>query len=447
MNLLARISSSSQTVERSTHPALSWDGFQSIVAQSFLYDGVTYGIGSPDPEAHFSALYEAVALESNVIMAAVAARASVMSQVRFVWRDSERGSATHRQLLPSEDLALLERPDPGNLTRPEMLSIGETQVAFAGCSYVRRHPDRLEVLNPELVDVVMFGVDDADAVIQRKAGRKAGYIHWAGGRDEPGLAVPLELNEVWHHRPEPHPVKWWSGVSWVTSLLQEMAIDRSSTRYLRQFFDKAATPNLIVKPHETLSSEQIDQYRDVFAKQYAGVNNAFRTMWLGGGSDVMVVGSRLADLDLKSLQGGSETRIAARARIPAPILGIREALQGSALTTGNYGAARRQWADVWFAHEAASLCAAVEAVYRPPVGREMWFDPADILLLQEDAQDAAQIMATQAAALHSLDSAGYDADAAVAAVRDGNLTALVGNHDGLQSVQRNPTGTQGDSDG
>ena len=58
-------------------------------------------------------------------------------------------------------------------------------------------------------------------------------------------------------------------------------------------------------------------------------------------------------------------------------------------------------------------------------------------------------MQTQAVALQALDSAGYNADAAVAAVRDGNLSALIGAHDGLQSVQRQPTdtGDGGSSDG
>ena len=446
MNLLARISSSSQTAERS-FPALSWSDYQAAVSGQFLYNGLAYSTSNDDPADGFKDLVDLVHSQSNVVAGAAVARASVMSQVRFTFRNIQRRSPNYRQLFGNETLQLLEQPDPGNLTRPSMLHTLELQSSYAGSAYVRRRPDRLEILDPQLVDVVLAGVDDAATVLQRRAGRKIGYLYHEDGRD--GDPVPLMLNEVMHWAPEPHPVYWWRGSSWVTSLLQEIAIDKASTRYLRQFFDKAATPNLIVKPHEMLTSDQIDQYKDVFAKEYAGVNNAFRTMWLGGGSDVMVVGSKLAELDLKSLQGGSETRVAVRSRVPAPILGIREALQGSALTTGNYGAARRLWADGWFSPDVQSLCAAVEWVFPAPAGAEMWYDPADILLLQEDAQDAAQIMATQATALQALDSAGYNADAAVSAVRDGNLSALIGAHDGLQSVQRQPTdtGDGGNSDG
>ena len=95
-------------------------------------------------------------------------------------------------------------------------------------------------------------------------------------------------------------------------------------------------------------------------------------MWLGGGSDVTVVGSKLADLDLKSLQGGLETRIAVRSRVPAAILGVREGLGGSALNSGNYAATRRLWADSWFAPSVQSLCASVESAFPPPAGAEMW---------------------------------------------------------------------------
>jgi hypothetical protein len=437
-NLLARLAPPAQG-ERSTFPALSWDGYQSILSQQFTYGGVAYPFGNP--ATTFEGMVEAVHAQDNVVSAAVVARAAVMSQVRFAWRNTIRTDGSYRQLFGTAELALLERPDPGNLTRPQMLAVMEAQVAYHGSPYIARHADRLEVLNPSLVDVVMFGTDDADEVIGQRAGRKAGYVFWRGGRDHPELAEPWRLNEVIHYVPEPHPVKWWTGSAWVTSLLQEVAIDKASTRYLRKFFEHSATPNLIMKPHESLTPEQIDQYAEVFAKAYGGVGNAFKTMWLGAGSDAMVVGSKIADLDLKSLQGGSETRVAVRSRVPAPILGIREALQGSALTTGNYGAARRLWADGWFAPAVQSLCAAAEAAFPPPAGAEMWHDPVDVLLLQEDAKDAADIMATNATALQALDSAGYLADAAVAAVRDGNLSALIGAHDGNQSVQRAPEPT------
>lgn len=444
MNLLARITNQ-QTAERSSS---GWSTLDPWALQpNWLYGSMA--VRQIDQPEAFEDFVSFVHEQDNVVSAAVVARAFVMSQVRFAWRNTIREGDRYRQLFGNQDLALLERPDPGRLTRPVMLNAAETHASYAGAAYIVRHGDHLELLDPGLVDVVLAGVEDRYTMLTKRAGVKLGYVYWREGRYMGANPEQYALEEVIHWTPEPNPLRWWTGTSWVSSLLQEVSLDKASTRYLREFFEKAATPNLIVKPHESLTAEQLDTYREVFAKEYAGVRNSFKTMWLGGGSDVTVVGSKLADLDLKSLQGGLETRIAVRSRVPAAILGVREGLSGSALNAGNYAATRRLWADSWFAPSVQSLCAAVEAAFPPPAGSEMWYDPDDVLLLQEDAQDAAQIMATHATALQALDSAGYGADAAVAAVRDGNLSALIGAHDGLQSVQRLPTdsGDGGNSDG
>lgn len=424
MNLLARLTSADRPLER----AMSIP-----VPTQFLYSGMGYTV---PPASDFRAIIDMVHSQDNVVSAAVMARAMVMSQVRFVWRRTIRSAGNYHSLFGTSDLELLERPDPGNLTRPQLLAAMETHASYSGSAYVARHPDRLELFNPALVDVVLAGVDDATDVTQNRAGRKVGYLHYRDGRGKPGELWGLE--EVIHWVPEPHPAAWWTGASWVTSLYTEIAVDKGAKQYLQQFLSHAATPNMIIKPHEKMSPDDLGRYQEIFASKYAGAGNAFKTLWLGGGADVQVVGSSLADLDLKGLQGGIETRVAVRAMIPAPILGIRESLQGSSLTTGNYGAARRKWADTWFAPAVGGLCAATESAFKPLPGTEMWHDPADVLLLQEDAKDAADIMATNATALQALDSAGYQADAAVAAVRDGNLSALIGSHDGNQSVQRQP---------
>jgi hypothetical protein len=435
MNLLARLTAPTVEARSSGWP---------LLGPQFLYGGMHY---TAPPGSDFRAMVDMIHCQDNVVSAAVMARAMVMSQVRFAWRRTIRSADNYRSLFGTEALSLLERPDPGNLTRPQLLAAMETHVSYAGSAYVARHPDRLELWNPALVDIVLEGVDDPNQIVQHRAGRKRGFVYWRGGRDKPDQSEAWTTDKVIHWCPEPHPAMWWTGASWVTSLFTEVAVDKGAKKYLEQFLSHAATPNLIIKPHEKMSPDDLERYTEIFATKYQGAGNAFKTLWLGGGADVQVVGSSLADLDLKGLQGGIETRIAVRSRVPAVILGIRESLQGSALTTGNFGAARRLWVDTWFSAAMQSLCAATETAFAPLPGTEMWFDPADVLILQEDAKDAADIMAVNATALQALDAAGYQADAAVAAVRDGNLSALIGQHDGLQSVQRNPTGDTGGTDG
>ena len=443
--ILERFLKPANDTQMAGRSSMSFDQYLQLVS-TFTYNGMSYSMsGTETPSGEFEDMVHSVYSQNNVVAAAVVTRGLLMKQTRFAWRNTIRRDPNYRQLFGTDRLQVLERPDPGVLTRPQWLATDEYHCSLGGSSVTINRGDYLEIAPPDLIDVVLAGVDDAERVVQRRYGRKVGYIYYKAGRDNPDAAEALTLAEVAHQIPEPHPLRWWTGQSWVLSVLAEVVTDKAAQKYLQEYFRNAATPNVIVKPHESLSPDNIEEYKEVFGRETAGVNNAFKTLWLGGGSDAMVVGSNLADLDLSSLQGGGETRIAARAMIPAPILGIREGMQGSALNSGNYNSARRKMADAWYTPTIQDRCATLETIVPPDSGAELWYDPADVLFLQEDAKDTAEILQKQSAALQALDSAGYDGDAAVKAIRDNNLSALLGKHDGLQSVQRNPGDDTGDT--
>ena len=123
MNLLARITSQ-QPSERSSFPSLAWGDYPSLMSAQFLYGGVGYSTGGDDPNTQFKDLVDLVHSQTNVVSAAVVARQHVMSQVRFVWRNTIREGDRYRQLFGNEQLSLLERPDPGNMTRPRRSACG-----------------------------------------------------------------------------------------------------------------------------------------------------------------------------------------------------------------------------------------------------------------------------------------------------------------------------------
>jgi len=148
---------------------------------------------------------------------------------------------------------------------------------------------------------------------------------------------------------------------------------------------------------------------------------------------VKVVGSQLAQLELKDSQGGHESRIATRSRVPAVILGIREGLEGSSLNTGNYGAARRVWSDGWFSATADSLSETLTPLVDTPSDAELVHDPTRVMFLQEDRKDEADIQKANADTINTLVSAGFAPESARDAVRSGDLSKL--SHTGLVSVQ------------
>jgi len=159
---------------------------------------------------------------------------------------------------------------------------------------------------------------------------------------------------------------------------------------------------------------------------------------LGGGADVKVIGSNFDQLDLKSVQGAGETRIAAAAGVPASYLGISEGLAGSSLNAGNYVAARRRFADGTIRPLWRAACGALETLLTVPDPTvRLWYDDRDVAFLQEDVLDSADIRSKDAQTMRQLVDGGFDPASVVDAVTTGDMSRLI--HTGNVSVQLQPT--------
>jgi phage portal protein BeeE len=259
--------------------------------------------------------------------------------------------------------------------------------------------------------------------------------------------MPLQPSEVAHWYPLPDPVTPEIGMSWVTPAIREIRGDLAATDHKLMFFQNGATPNLVVKGLPATSKTQFDELVDMMEERHAGVKNAYRTLYLTLGADAEVVGADLKQIDFAAVQGKSETRLSVLSRVPASLLGISEGLAGSALNAGNFGAARRSFADTWVFPTLQNLAGSLAPLVGVPRGAEMWFDAADIGLLREDAKDAAEIVQLQASTITSLVNAGFDPDAVLAAVQGLDISQLLGKHTGMLSVQLQPPGTTTDSTG
>jgi hypothetical protein len=121
------------------------------------------------------------------------------------------------------------------------------------------------------------------------------------------------------------------------------------------------------------------------------------------------------------------------------LLGISEGLSGSSLNAGNFSAARRNFADTWVYPSLQDLAGSLAPVVKVPADAELWFDPADMPILREDAKDAADIEAVKAVTICSYVKEGFTAESAVAAVRGQDVSLL--KHSGLLSVQLQPPGS------
>jgi hypothetical protein len=223
-------------------------------------------------------------------------------------------------------------------------------------------------------------------------------------------------------------------------VLPDVGADNEMTTYKHAFLKNSATPNMVVKFDPGVSQEAYKKFQERLEARHQGASQAFKTLYLGAGADIKMVGSNLEQLAFKSVQGAGETRIAAAAGVPASILGISEGLAGSALNAGNYTAARRRFADGTMRPLWRSAAGALQnLVGTPSAGVRLWYDDRDVSFLQEDVLDAADIRQRDASTMRTLVDGGFEPDSVIQAVTTGDMTLLT--HSGSLSVQLQAPGS------
>jgi hypothetical protein len=224
--------------------------------------------------------------------------------------------------------------------------------------------------------------------------------------------------------PLPDPECAGIGMSWITPAVREIQGDRLASDHKIKFFENSATPSMVVKGLAATSRDQFNDLVDMMETRHAGVRNAYRTLYLTAGADATVVGSDLRQLDFKATVGTGETRISLLSRVHPVILGASEGLSGSSLNAGNFGAARRIWADTWIYPTLQDLAAALSPMVRVPGDAELWTNTRGMPVLREDAKDAAEIEAIKASTIVKLTQSGFTRESAVAAVMAEDMTLL-----------------------
>lgn len=379
--------------------------------------------------------YSAALRQCPPAFAAQMVRAMVLSQARFTFRNRKKKTTfTNTKLEP------LDRPWTG-ATTGELIARNEWHAGVAGNAYTVRQRNRLRVLRPDWVAILYGSHQEPEDAAHALDGELIGYVYQNGGLwSDRGNPTTLLPEDVAHWSPIPDPESAGVGMSWITPAIRDMQKDRLSAEHTIRFFEGGATPNLVVKGLTATTKEQFDALVDMMEGSHAGIANAYRTMYLTAGADATVVGSNLADLDLKNVQGAAETRIASLSRVHPVILGIAEGLAGSSLNAGNFGMARRIWADTWIYPTLQDLASTLGTIIDVPSDAELWFDTSDIPLLREDGLDAAEIAFRRSSAIRQLTDAGYTWESSVQAVVTGDMTVL--KHSGLYSVQLQPAGAQ-----
>jgi portal protein len=380
--------------------------------------------------------FAVMAATNGPIFACMAVRQQVFSAARFQWQQLNQGRPG--SMFGTAELGPTETPWPGGTTQDLLTRMiqdadlaGNSYWAFLGGEMVRMRPDWVQiVLEARMVRGAQLGW------------RKVGYLYWEQGV---GVSEPVALlvDEVAHFAPQPDPLATFRGMSWLTPVAREVQADNMLSTHKRRYLENAATPNLVVRMAKEVSPDAFEKFKAKMDATHRGVDNAYKTLYLGGGADVTVAGSNFQQLEFTAVQGAGESRIASAAGVPPIIVGFSEGLK--AATYSNYGQARRRLADATIHPLWQNAAGTLGQIIVPPArlggNVRLWYDARDVPFLREDRKDAADIQGVQARSIRTLVDAGYTPDSVQRAVDAEDWSLLV--HTGLFSVQLQPPGSGG----
>jgi hypothetical protein len=393
-----------------------------------------YGQDRAEPIQDTFAGYVGAGLQGNgVVWSVERVRVSVFCEARFQFQRFVKGRPG--DLWSDSSLRLLETPWAGGTTG-DLLARMILDADMAGNFFSVVMDGEVVRLRPDWVEMVLTERYDADGV--QVGWKKLGYLYYEGGKQGQRPAVMLP-DEVTHFAPMPDPLATWRGMSWLTPVVREIQADGMATRHKLKFFENAATPQLAVSLPKEIGPTAFDEFVDKMDAKHRGVDNAYQTLYTGGGADVTVVGADLRQLDFKVTQGAGETRIAAAGGVHPVIVGLSEGLQGSSLNSGNFGAARRLVADGTMRPLWRNAAGSLEVLVPAPSGSRLWYDARDVAFLREDAKDEAEITRIDAQTIGGLRRDGFTAESAKLAVLNRNMD-LLEPEPGWVSVQLQPGG-------
>lgn len=419
-----------QLEERSAFPP-GW------LAEMLRFNGHTYQLPATTygRDERSSPVTGASAYGSGVVFAVEQRRLQLFRQARFAFKRYGSGpKPMAADLFSTAALAPLD--NPGKLLARMLLDAD-----VYGNAYAVRDGDAVRLLRPQWCTIVLGSQrQPADPDVAWDS-VPVGLVY--GPPDKPQQAETWLWDEVGHFAPAEDPSARWRGMSWMASILGEVANTEAYSEFLGKFWQNNATPNSVVTFPPDVQRETVEAFRDVFLSRHQGVDRAFRTAFLGGGADMRVVGANLSDLAAKDISADQFARICAAGGVPPVIVTIVPGLE-SASTYANYATAFRAFADLTIRSLWVEAVRALAKLIPAPANAELWYDVSGVSALQADALDDAQVMASQAQTMRTLVDGGFVPESVISAITTGDMSRL--QHSGLLSVQTQAPGA-GNSEG
>lgn len=405
---------------------ISWQDWQRLWT-NFGFNGLNYMV----PNGALSQLTALQALRNPIVQAAIVLRMACLRQIRFAFRPLVSQSHA-REFIYAPALEILRHPYPGAVPG-DLVARMELDASLYGNSYwYRSGPNQLTWIDPTKMKIL---TGDQQGPTGANCGR---FLLGYQVQDKDGKPEETFLpGEIVHYKPIPDPDHSFRGLSWLSALLPDIQADQDMTTYKHSFLTNAATPNLAVIFQNNIGEDAFKAFRERFEGIHVGPANGFRTLYLGSGADVKVLGSNFAELNLADNQAYGETRLAVASGVPASLLGIAEGMKGATLNTANYAATRRKFSDMTVRPIWQAICGALEVIAPPTMGNELWYDDREIPFLAADLSDQAAVRSADSETIANLTNAGYAPESITEAVITNDWSRLIWQ---TPSVQLQPVG-------
>lgn len=412
-------------IDRLIRPVAQERGIYSVPWEHLNYDGHTYtgvsflnGAQTWGPTEQMWGYGAAEALTSNGVAYGIfRQRLELFAQGRFRFRRFGNPRPTMADSFSSSALAPLEP----NRWLFEQCELG---VARAGAAFFVFDGSVLRSLPAEWCTIVAGSNRDPKDPALAWDAHPTGLIY------DPQNGTEAEVwrwEEVFAYIPETDPVARWRGISWLRPAMEDIGADNGARRYLTRFYTNHATPNSAVVFPPEVTEEKIKIFRDLFLAKYQGVENAFRTAFLGGGADVKVIGAPLKDLDSEAVRQQVHKDMCTAAGVPVVAAGVEQG------TYANSKESKRALADMKIRYLWAVAAETFAPAIAVPGGSELYVETAHIAALQADALDDANVLETQARTMRTLWDGGGEPTSVITSVIKGDLSSLA--HTGKLSVQ------------
>lgn len=233
--------------------------------------------------------------------------------------------------LPSTDpmAQLVARPNPTQ-SQYELLSTLITHLHVAGNAYLHKvrardgKPIQLWPLRPDRVRIQ-----------PDRMGMVAQYAFQVNGQP-----ILLPAADVIHLTMHPDPLDDYYGLSPVAVLARFGDLDNSATDFLRAFFLNAGVPGgLLTFKAGRIGKEERDRVRQLWVDQYSGVQGWHAPGVIDADVDYKELGKDPRRLDLSTVWGVTESRIASVFGVPPILVGLWIGLEHA--TFANYQEARK----------------------------------------------------------------------------------------------------------